>query len=70
MPSHVGTIVGGFLPEEKTVTEDLGGQPHEASWILTFPLSKASPGACRSYLTRRVLYTLCLQMYCTLTYRI
>jgi hypothetical protein len=50
--SHVGTdaIYEGFLPEEKAIAEDLGGQPREASWTLTFSLSKASPGACRSYL--------------------
>jgi hypothetical protein len=52
MSSHVGTvIIGGFLPEKEAITEEHGGQPHEASQILTFPLSKASPGACRSYLS-------------------
>jgi hypothetical protein len=30
--------------------KSLGGQPHKASQILTFPLSKASPGAYRSYI--------------------
>jgi hypothetical protein len=59
-----------FLPQVKgTIVEDLGGQPCEASQILTFLLSKVSPGACR-YLTHQVLYNLCLQMYRAFTYRI
>jgi hypothetical protein len=52
MSSHVEIIVvGGFSPEKEVIAKELEGQPHQASWILTFSLSKASPGACRSYLT-------------------
>jgi hypothetical protein len=51
LSSHVGTVaIRGFSPEEKAVAEELGGQPREASQTLTFLLSKANPGACRSYL--------------------
>jgi hypothetical protein len=51
MTSHVGTtIVGCFLPEKEVIVEELGDNTHEALWILTSNLSKASPGACRTYL--------------------
>jgi hypothetical protein len=63
MSSQVGTIIiGGFLLEKEAVAVELGGQPCEASRILTFPLSKASPSGCRSYFIR-VPYIVCLQMY-------
>jgi hypothetical protein len=51
MSSHVGIAgVGGYPQVKKAVAEDLGGQPHQASQILTFPLSKTCSGACRTYL--------------------
>jgi hypothetical protein len=71
MSSHVGTTsVGSFLQVKDVIAEELEGQTREASQILTFPLSKARPGACRSYVTRGSLYNLYLQMYYVLTYRI
>jgi hypothetical protein len=36
MSSHEGTVlVGGFPPEKEVITEELGGQPRDALWILT-----------------------------------
>jgi hypothetical protein len=55
----------GFPPEKEVVASELEGQPCEASRILTFLLSKASRGACRTYLSES-LYNLCLQVYCAL----
>jgi hypothetical protein len=70
MSSHAGTtIVGGFPQVKEVVAEELGGQPHEAPQILTFSLSKASPGACQTHLPVRVFNNLCLQIYCALMYR-
>jgi hypothetical protein len=34
---------------EEVVTKELGGQPHEAQQILTFPLRKTSLGAHSTY---------------------
>jgi hypothetical protein len=42
-------IAGGFPQEKKAIAAELGGQPREASQILAFPLSKASPGAYSTY---------------------
>jgi hypothetical protein len=35
--------------KKKAAAAELGGQPHEASQNLTFPLSKASPGVYSTY---------------------
>jgi hypothetical protein len=59
MTSHVGTIViGGFPPEKQATAEELGGQPREVSQMLTFSLSKASPGVYSAY--RNVISCLAL----------
>jgi hypothetical protein len=36
-------VVGGFLQEKKAIAVELGGQPHEASWILTFSFEQGKP---------------------------
>jgi hypothetical protein len=48
--------VGPSSQEKKAIASKLGGQPREASRILTFPLSKASPGAYSTY--RNVILSL------------
>jgi hypothetical protein len=45
----VHVIAGSFPQEKKVIAAELGGQPREVSWMLTFPLIKASPGAYSSY---------------------
>jgi hypothetical protein len=50
MSSHVGPIViFVFSHEKEAISEELGGQPHEAPWILTFSLSKVSVDAYNVY---------------------
>jgi hypothetical protein len=58
----------GFSPEGKAIAEELGGQPHEASWILTFLLSKASPGAFWSYLPQSFTFFMLANVLCTYLY--
>jgi hypothetical protein len=55
-------VAGGFPREKEVIVAELGGQPHQVTWILTFPLSKASPNA---YITYRneilsLLYFKCM----------
>jgi hypothetical protein len=70
MASHVGiTVVGGLPPKDKAIAEGLGGQPHEASRILTLSFEQGKPRCMSVLLTGRIIYILCLQMYCTLRYR-
>jgi hypothetical protein len=65
-------IAGGFLQGNELVAVEIGGQPHEASHILTFfPLSKTSPMhivLIESNLSL-ALYYLCMCYLCT-TYRV
>jgi hypothetical protein len=57
MSSHVGTVVvEGFHPRRKPLQWSLGGVPREASHMLTFSLSKASPDM---YSTYRIEYKSC-----------
>jgi hypothetical protein len=43
-------VAGCFPQEKEAVAVEIGGQPCEVSWILILPLSRASPGAYRSYI--------------------
>jgi hypothetical protein len=47
-----------FSFEKEVIAEELGGQPCDVSWILTFSFSKASHGA---YSTYRMQY--CVLLY-------
>jgi hypothetical protein len=70
MSSHVGFIVVGVLLQEKEIVpEELGVNQHQTPWRLTFPLSKESLGAYRSY---KCNIESCLSismhaLYCTLS---
>jgi hypothetical protein len=65
LSSHVGTVtMKVFLPKKKAVVEELGGQSREASWIIIFLLSKACPGAYRSYRMNNVSCFAYLCMCC------
>jgi hypothetical protein len=45
---------------KEIIAGDLGGRPHEMPHMLTFPLSKASPGA---YSTYKLNVESCLVIY-------
>jgi hypothetical protein len=47
----------------------LGDITHQAVRILTFKLSKASPGACRTYLPESLLIFLLANVLCTYVYK-
>jgi hypothetical protein len=71
MSSHVETfVVGGFLPEKDATAEELGGQHSSTTVEPNFLFEKGKPWFMPILVTRRVLYNLCLQMYCAVTYRI
>jgi hypothetical protein len=61
MSSHVGRRRRRFYIEKKGRCNKSWGQPHEASWILTFLLSMASPGAYSTY--RNAISSLTLFIY-------
>jgi hypothetical protein len=71
MSSHVGTvIVGSFLPKKEAGAEKLGGQTARSVTDPNISFEQGKPRCMSVLLTHRVLYNLCLQMYCALTYRI
>jgi hypothetical protein len=65
MSSHVGPIViFVFSHEKEAISEELGGQPHEAPWILTFSLSKVSADAYNAYKCKYWILLYLHVMYC------
>jgi hypothetical protein len=49
MSSHVGHRRRTFSADKRAVAEELRRELSEVSWMLTFSLSKVSPGACSTY---------------------
>jgi hypothetical protein len=71
MSSHVGTvIVGGFPPEKKATAEELRRQHSSSIVDPNFPFEQGKPWCMPIISYHRVLYILCLQMYCAVTYSI
>jgi hypothetical protein len=58
-------VAGGLPQEKKAIAAELGGQPREDSQILTFPLSKTSPGA---YSPHRMLISILFYFYMHVMY--
>jgi hypothetical protein len=52
------SIVARSIPQEKkTIAVELGGQPREASWMLTFfPFEQGKPGAYSTYTINNVSF--------------